>query len=354
MRTPTVVAASDAKGCRSSGHPHGPRGHQPGQHRDAQKRRLRRDGRGGPSPPAEGVEAPSRRPAAAADFSELPYELMARIGAAMDVPSLRAASAVCRSWREALAPLRLAMVLLFSGKRFKHGHGGGPRDPQMALSSFLKGAQLGSAAAMVDAGLIYWEMGRKEEGRALYRKAAELGHPAAQCNLGISYLQADQPDYKEAVKWLYQSALSGYARAQYSFALCLHRGHGVKCNPSEAAKWFLRAAEAGNVRAMYNTSICYSTGEGVRQNHQQARMWMKQAADLGHRKAQLEHGLELFSSGNLMRALFYLELAMRAGETSATHVKDVLLQTLSPVLIHRALSLADEWQKSHFSRHRSG
>ncbi|CAA7405052.1 unnamed protein product [Spirodela intermedia] len=312
-------------------------------HRDSRRRREGRASRWD-----VGGEGPSR---AAGDFSDLPYELLARIATTMDVPSLRAASAVCRSWREALGPLREAMVLLWSGKRFKHGRGGWQRDPQKALDSFLKGAARGSAAAMVDAGLMYWEMGRKEEGRELYRKAAELGHPTAQCNLGISFLEADQPNPKEAVKWFYKSAISGYPRAQYSLALCLHQGHGVEHNPIEAGKWFLRAAEAGNVRAMYNTSICYSTGEGLQQSHRRARMWMKLAADQGHRKAQLERGLELYSSGDLMKALVYLELATRAGEASATHMKEVIMEALCPASRDRAIALADKWQLQHAHRH---
>lgn len=81
------------------------------------------------------------------------------------------------------------MLFLRWGKRFKHGRGGVKPNLTKALDSFLKGAARGSTLAMVDAGLVYWEMGRREEGIALYRKAAELGDPAAQCNLGISLLQ---------------------------------------------------------------------------------------------------------------------------------------------------------------------
>lgn len=81
------------------------------------------------------------------------------------------------------------MVFLRWGKRFKHGRGGVKPNLKKALESFLKGAARGSALAMVDAGLVYWEMGEKGKGIALYRKAAELGDPAGLCNLGISYLQ---------------------------------------------------------------------------------------------------------------------------------------------------------------------
>ena len=146
------------------------------------------------------------------------------------------------------------------------------------------------------------------------------------------------------MEFFYKSALSGYARAQYSLALCLHQGRGVD---HDAAKWFLKAAEAGYIRAMYNTSICYSTGEGVERDHRQARKWLKLAADRGHRKAQLERGLELYASGEHTKALVYLELATRAGETSALSVKELIMEALSPSLRNRAMALADQWQLQH-------
>lgn len=200
MRNPGAAAADDPRRsiCFSISTPLGKsdsrdchrcppsRQHSEQRRRDSGRRREGRASRWDVGGEGHGGAGPRR---AGGDFSDLPYELLARIAATMDVPSLRAASAVCRSWREALSPLREAMVLLWSGKRFKHGRGGWQRDPQKALDSFLKGAARGSAAAMVDAGLMFWEMGKKEEGRELYRKAAELGHPTAQCNLGISFLE---------------------------------------------------------------------------------------------------------------------------------------------------------------------
>lgn len=75
------------------------------------------------------------------------------------------------------------------GKRFKHGRGGVRKNLDKALDCFLKGAVRGSTLAMVDAGLMYWEMGKKDDAIALYRRAAELGDSSGQCNLGLSYLQ---------------------------------------------------------------------------------------------------------------------------------------------------------------------
>ncbi|XAR65103.1 hypothetical protein NMG60_11009076 [Bertholletia excelsa] len=286
---------------------------------------------------------PAVLPSGDHDFSMLPFDVMTKIAATFTLTNLRAASLVCRAWRDALKPLREAMLFLRWGKRFKHGRGVRP-NLEKALDSFVKGAARGSTLAMVDAGLLYWEMGKKEEGITLYRKAACLGDPAGQCNLGISYLQVDPPNSKEAVKWLYLAAVAGSVRAQYQLALCLHQGHGVDRSLPEAARWYLRAAEGGYMRAMYNVSLCYSSGEGLLQSHRQARKWMKRAADRGHNKAQFEHGLGLFAEGEMVKAALYLELATRAGESAAAHVKDVIFQQLSATSREQTIFLADNWR----------
>ncbi|PON53131.1 Eukaryotic elongation factor 2 kinase [Parasponia andersonii] len=284
------------------------------------------------------------------DFSELPYDVLTKIAASFGIANLRTASLVCKSWYEALRPLREAMLLLRWGKRFKHGRGGVRPNLEKALDSFLEGAARGSTLAMVDAGLMYWESGKRDQAMALYHKAAALGDPAGQFNLGCVGLirtivcVAEPANSEEAVRWLHQSAVAGYVRAQYQLALCLHRGRGVDNDMQEAARWYLKAAEGGYVRAMYNVSLCYSFGEGLGCSHRQARKWMKRAADHGHTKAQFEHGLALFSEGDMLKAVVYLELATRAGETAAAHVKNVILQQLSATSRDRVLVLADHWR----------
>ncbi|KAF9624942.1 hypothetical protein IFM89_016190 [Coptis chinensis] len=237
-------------------------------------------------------QLPSSQPS---NFSTLPFDILTKIGSSLNHPDLKSSSLVCTSWRDGLTPLREAMLFVMWGKKFKHGRGGVRKNLGKALDSFMKGVVRGSTLAMVDAGLIYWEMGRKEDGVALYRRAAELGDHNGECNLGISYLQVEPPNQKEAFKWLYKASVAGHARAQYQLALCLHQGRGVQRDLTEAGKWYLRAAEGGYTRAMYNTSLCYLSGEGLVHSHRQAKKWMKRAAECGHRKAQYEHGLLLFS-----------------------------------------------------------
>lgn len=46
----------------------------------------------------------------------------------------------------------------------------------------------------------------------------------------------------------------------------------------------------------------------------------------------------------MMKAVVYLELASRAGEVGASHVRDVILQQLSSMSRDRAMRLADNWR----------
>ncbi|XP_045810933.1 uncharacterized protein LOC123905375 [Trifolium pratense] len=137
----------------------------------------------------------------------------------------------------------------------------------------------------------------------------------------------EPPNTEQALKWLYKASKGG-----------------SKSNIREAVKWYMKAAEGGYVRAMYNISLCYSFGEGLSRNHQVARKWMKRVADRGHSKAQFEHGLALYSEGDMIKALVYLELASRAGEKGAPHVKNVIVHRLSAASRNHAMLLADSWR----------
>lgn len=47
---------------------------------------------------------------------------------------------------------------------------------------------------------------------------------------------------------------------------------------------------------------------------------------------------------DMLKAVVYLELATRAGETGANHVKNVILQQLSATSRDRVQVLADNWR----------
>lgn len=87
----------------------------------------------------------------------LPFDVLQRIAGSFSWHDLLSATLTCKTWCKGLEPLREGMLFLQWGKKFKHGHGVA-KNLDKALQSFTKGAVRGCAAAMVDAGLLLWEM----------------------------------------------------------------------------------------------------------------------------------------------------------------------------------------------------
>ncbi|PWA88694.1 ataxin-2, Nucleotide-binding alpha-beta plait domain protein [Artemisia annua] len=96
-----------------------------------------------------------------------------------------------------------------------------------------------------------------------------------------------------------QASVAGYVCGQYQLALCLHRGIGTDQNLSEAARWYLRAAEGG-----------YAEGFCKTMDNQENVFCFVFIMRLLYFDTQ---------EGHMMKAVVYLELAGRGGETAATH-----------------------------------
>lgn len=88
-----------------------------------------------------------------------------------------------------------------------------------------------------------------------FKKAAQLGHSVAQCELGILFLST---------------------------------GYGVSRSYKDAHKWFSLSAEQGNSIAQYNLGLLYKNGLGVNVDLVQAFIWFKEAATLDHQLAMEE------------------------------------------------------------------
>jgi len=127
-----------------------------------------------------------------------------------------------------------------------------------------------------------------EEAAKWLKKAAGLGDPNAQYNLGVCYYsgQGVPQDFEEAVKWLKKAAGQGVVFAQYNLGVCYYSGQGVPQDFEEAAKWFRMAADQEFPAAQYNLGLCYATGKGVKKNRTEAVKWFRRAADLGNISAQ--------------------------------------------------------------------
>ena len=128
-----------------------------------------------------------------------------------------------------------------------------------------------------------------------YSKAAEQGHPEAQCNLGVHYIKGEgiSKNWTEAVTWFRKAAEQGNSRAQFNLGLCYSRGEGVAQNWAEAVRWYREAAEHGNDKAQNRLGNCYFNGEGVAQNWKEAVRWYRKAAERGNAYAQFNLGNQL-------------------------------------------------------------
>ena len=148
----------------------------------------------------------------------------------------------------------------------------------------------GDAQRESDLGVAYFRQKNYSDAAKCFAKAAEQGHPKAQCNLGICYMDGlgVAKDEAEAVKWFSKAAEQCVAHAEYCLGVAYFSGRGIPKEISVALKWWHRAAEHGHADAQYNLGICYETatnGDWITQDYVEAYRWMKLAAAQGYEGA---------------------------------------------------------------------
>ena len=110
-----------------------------------------------------------------------------------------------------------------------------------------------------------------------FRKAAEMGHAGAQCDLGDCYDSGEgvKQDQKTAVEWYKKSSAQKYAPGERSLGLCYYYGDGVPQNYTEAVKWLSLAVEQNDAIAQWVLGECYYCGRGVNRDVSKAREYYK-------------------------------------------------------------------------------
>ena len=121
------------------------------------------------------------------------------------------------------------------------------------------------------------------EAAVWYRRAAQLGHAAAQNNLATLYEtgQGVAQDAAEAARWFRLAAMQGEPHAQHSLGILYRDGHGVGRDPAASAKWIGAAARQGHRGAFVDLGVLYWEGLGVTRDDTQAYMWWALAAASG-------------------------------------------------------------------------
>eukprot|EP00927_Polykrikos_kofoidii_P030181 TRINITY_DN26011_c0_g1_i1.p1 TRINITY_DN26011_c0_g1~~TRINITY_DN26011_c0_g1_i1.p1 ORF type:complete len:808 (-),score=153.06 TRINITY_DN26011_c0_g1_i1:273-2696(-) len=124
-------------------------------------------------------------------------------------------------------------------------------------------------------------------------KAADLGHPEAQCQVGAAYLTGDACDIDEdrrlvvAASYFRRAAFNGSAAGECNLGAMYAQGlGGLSQDLSEALRWYRASAEKGNRDGQYNLAIMYFEGlGGIARDSAQGRRWCEQAVANGHNKA---------------------------------------------------------------------
>lgn len=146
------------------------------------------------------------------------------------------------------------------------------------------------AMAAYEAGVeLHQQPGRQTEAAEWFRCAAERGHAAAQCALGVCFSGGiGVPcNLEQAVTWYKQAAAQNFDDAMFNLGWCHLHGEGVPQDVALAAEWFRKAAELGNDLAQYYMGRACELGQGMPLNPEQAVHWYRLAAEQGCTEARL-------------------------------------------------------------------
>lgn len=189
-------------------------------------------------------------------------------------------------------------------------------DVQQAQALLLAAAQAGHPEARtVLADML--ALANPEAARHWYEIAAAAGDTQAQHGLARLLAQSPAPDAPlQSLAWHLQAAQSGYAPAQRDAALALGQDH-----QSLRADLFNHAARAGLPEAQFEWACCLSKGHGVAVDRAQAFYWWEQAAQAGHMESASEAGAALLAGAGTVAdakaALRWLQPAANADVAKA-------------------------------------
>lgn len=108
-------------------------------------------------------------------------------------------------------------------------------------------------------GMVASDANSKETAAELYRTAAELGFPRAECTWAYCLANGDgvPKDEHKAVEFYLRSADAGIAIAQNNLGVMYARGRGVARDPKEAVKYYRKAVDQNNAMGQFNLGLAY-------------------------------------------------------------------------------------------------
>lgn len=93
-------------------------------------------------------------------------------------------------------------------------------------------------------------------------------------------------NYAEALKWWERAAQLGEPAAQYNLGYMYHAGEGTDKNENKAFYWYRKSAEGGHPSGQYNTGVYYLYGVETAVNKEEALKWFRLAAEQGDENAK--------------------------------------------------------------------
>lgn len=199
--------------------------------------------------------------------------------------------------------------------------------------------------------------GNPREAVGWLRRAAEMGHARAQCNLGLCLLQGRGVDANptQALEWFSAAGAQGDAVAQFHTGLSYDKGLGTPPDAAEALRWYEMAAAQGHARAQCLAAGCYAAGRGVQQDLARALEWYVRSADQGDSDALFNAGFFFdrgrgtapdparavryysLAAGKDPRAMFNLGKCLEAGRGTAMNLSGAVeLYTTAAGMGHHA------------------
>ena len=181
-----------------------------------------------------------------------------------------------------------------------------------AYKYFRMAADAGSVKAMTKvASWLYDGIGvekNKEESQIFYRRAAELGEPAAMRVVAFtSNDAAEKFKYYKLSAELLEPSLNKQDSIKQT-AINFAAGRGTEVNLEEAEKWLAKLDEQGAASA--RLEISQITGESS---------WLKQAAEVSP-EAMVTMAESFIKQNDFENALIWYEKALKAGDPEATSI----------------------------------
>jgi len=210
----------------------------------------------------------------------------------------------------------------FKGKRYEASFSLQKRQYQQQINQLIERAEQGSA--LVQYHIANWMMGNEhnatgllkfhwaqpDAGQQLLLESAVNGFANAQYRLGVNLLNGNnvQAQRSKALNWIGYAAAQGFKYAQYRLALEL-----MDEQPDVAMDWLIKAAQHGHFRAMRDLIARLIN----QQKFQQAQLWLTKALEVDDEHPQLWS-----SQSQLYQALGQPQASVEAMNIAKEHATD--------------------------------